>query len=118
MNEEDKDVLIEQICNDKNFEKSDIEIEINESIEEVNFPQEYDGANITLEDLNEKKTNDPRVQCSNDLDIINYLYKFLVKLITNYQREQQELKERSIIYSNLIIIAMYKTSTKIKRAWT
>ena len=63
LEEEDIDLLIEEIVNNKDFEKSDTEIETNESIEELKFPQEYtDGGLITLDDLNEKEMNDPRVQ--------------------------------------------------------
>ena len=56
LDEEHIDVLIEEIVNNEDFEKSDTEIETYESIEEVKFPQEYnDGAIIILDDLNEKK---------------------------------------------------------------
>ena len=39
LNEEDLDVVIENIVNNKDFEKSDTEIETYESIEELNFPK-------------------------------------------------------------------------------
>ena len=56
LNEEDIDIVIEGIVNNKDFEKSHTEIETYDSIEELKFPQEYeDGGNIILEDLNEKK---------------------------------------------------------------
>ena len=42
LNEEDIDVVIEEIVNKKDFEKSDTEIETFESIEELKFPQEFD----------------------------------------------------------------------------
>ena len=42
LNEEDKDVVIEEMVNNENFEKSDTEIETYESIEEIKYPQEYD----------------------------------------------------------------------------
>ena len=48
LNEEDIDVVIEEIVNNNDFEKSDTEIETNESIEEMNFPQEYADGVITL----------------------------------------------------------------------
>ena len=54
---------MEEIINNEDFEKSDIEIETYESIEELKFPQEYkDGGVIILDDLNEKEMKDPRVQ--------------------------------------------------------
>ena len=59
----DIDLVIEEIVNNEDFEKSDTEIETNESIEELKFHQEYDdGGIITLDDLNEKEMNDPRVR--------------------------------------------------------
>ena len=63
LNEEDIDVVTDEIVHNKNFEKSDTEIETYESIEELKIPQKYDdGGIIILDDLNEKEMNDPRVQ--------------------------------------------------------
>ena len=62
LNEEDIDIVIEKTVKKKDFEKSGAEIELYESIEELKFPQEYDGGIITLDDLNEREMNDPRVQ--------------------------------------------------------
>ena len=63
LNEEDIDIVIEEIVNDKDFGKSDTEIETYESIEELKLPQEYeDGGIIILDGLNEEEMNDPRVQ--------------------------------------------------------
>ena len=56
LNEEDIDVVIDDIVNNKDYKKSDTEIESYESIEEIKFHQEYeDGGIIILDDLNEKK---------------------------------------------------------------
>ena len=56
LNEEDIDIVVDEIVNNKDFEKSDTEIETNESIEELNYPQDYDdGGIIILDDINEKK---------------------------------------------------------------
>ena len=64
-NEEDLDVVIAEIVNNKDFENSNTEIEAYESIEELKFPLEYDdGGIIILEDLNEKEMDDPRVQAT------------------------------------------------------
>ena len=55
LNEEDLDVVNEDIVNNKVSQKSYIELETYESIEELKFPQEYDdGGVIILDDLNEK----------------------------------------------------------------
>ena len=62
LNEEDIDIVIEEIVNNKDFQKSDTEIETYECIEELKFPQEYDNSNIILDDLNQKEMDDPRVQ--------------------------------------------------------
>ena len=63
LNEEDIDVVIKEIVNSKDFEKSDTEIETYESIEELKYPREYDDWGvIILDDLNEKEMNDPRVK--------------------------------------------------------
>ena len=61
--EADFDIVIEELVNNKDFEKTHTEIETYESTEDLNFPQEYDdGGIIILDDLNEKEMNDPRVQ--------------------------------------------------------
>ena len=63
LNKEDIDVVIEELVYNKDFEKSNSEIETYESIEELKFPQEYeDGSIIILDDLNEKEMKNPRVQ--------------------------------------------------------
>ena len=63
LNEEVNDLVIEEIVINEDFEKSDTEIQTYESIEELKYPQEYDdGGIINLDDLNEKKLKDPRVQ--------------------------------------------------------
>ena len=64
LNEEDIDiVIIDEIDKNKDFEKSDTELETYESIEELKFPQENDdGGIIILDDLNEKEMVDPRAQ--------------------------------------------------------
>ena len=63
MNEADIDIVVEELVNNKDFEKSDTEIENYELIEKLKYPQEIDdGRIIILDDLNEKEMNDPRVQ--------------------------------------------------------
>ena len=63
LNEEDIDMVIEEIINNTDFEKSDTVIETYESIEELKFPQEYENNSITiLNDLNQKEMDDLRVQ--------------------------------------------------------
>ena len=55
--------MVEVIVNNKDFEKSDTEIETYESVEELKFPQEYEiNSIIILDDLNQKEMDDPSVQ--------------------------------------------------------
>ena len=63
LNEKDIDIVIDEIVNNKDLQKSDTEIETYESIEELKFPQEYEkNSNIILDDLIQKEMDDPRVQ--------------------------------------------------------
>ena len=63
LNEEDIDIVIEEIINNKDFEKSNIEIETFNNIEELKFPEEYENNSIIIsDDLNQKEMDDPRVQ--------------------------------------------------------
>ena len=63
LNEEDIDVVIDELVNNKDFEKSDTEIETFDNIEDLKFPQEYENISIIiLDDLNQKEMDDPRVQ--------------------------------------------------------
>ena len=63
LNEEDIDILIEEIVNNKDFEKSDIEIETFDNIENLKYPQEYeDNSIIILDDLNEKEINNDKIK--------------------------------------------------------
>ena len=63
LKEEDLNVVVEEIVDSKDFEKSDTEIETYESIEDLKFPQECENNSIIiLDDLNQKEMDDPRVQ--------------------------------------------------------
>ena len=63
LNEEDIDLVIEEIINDKDFEKSNTEIETFNDIEELKFPQEYENNSIIiLDDLNEREINNDKIQ--------------------------------------------------------
>ena len=91
LNEEDIDVVIEEIVNNKNFEKSDTEIETYESIEDLKVPQEYnDGGIIILDDLNEEEMNDPRVQAMFKRSRHNNLSIFIIS------QDYYELPKRTI----------------------
>ena len=63
LNEEDIDEVIEEVVNNKEFEKSDTEIETFDSIEELKYPQDYENNSIIiLDDLNEKEINNDKIQ--------------------------------------------------------
>ena len=55
---------IEDCLDDENFEASNIEIFVNENIDDLKYPQDYQGEStvIILDDLNEKEMSDERVQ--------------------------------------------------------
>ena len=78
LNEEDIDIVIEEIVNEKDFEKSDTEIETFDNIEELKFPQEYENNSIiNLDDLIQKEMDDPRVQAMFKRSRHNQLNKFM-----------------------------------------
>ena len=63
LNEENIDVVIEELVINKDFQKSDTEIEAYENIEDLKFPQEYENNSIIiLDDLNEKEINNVKIQ--------------------------------------------------------
>ena len=89
--EEDFDIVIEEIVNDKDLQKSNTEIEIYGSIEELKFPQEYeDGGIIILDDLNEKEMNDPRIQAMFKRSRHNNLSIFIIS------QDYHELPKRTV----------------------
>ena len=98
LNEEDIDVVIEEIVNNKDFEKSDTEIETYESIEKVKFPQEYDdGGIIILDDLNEKEMNGPRVQAMFKRSTHNNLSIFII-IQDYYELPKKTIRPNGNIY--------------------
>ena len=91
LNLEGIDIVIEEIVNNKDFEKSECEIETYESIKELKFPQEYDnGAIFILNDLNEKEMNDPRIQAMFKRSRHNNLSIFVIS------QDYYELPKRTI----------------------
>ena len=74
-NEEEIDIKIEEIVNNKDFEKTVTEIETFDNIEELRFLQEYENNSIIiLDDLNEKKIIMIKYKlCLNEVVIKSYL---------------------------------------------
>ena len=98
LNDEDIDIVIEEIVNNKDFEKSTIEIETYESIEQLKFPQEYDdGGIIILDDLNEKEMNDPRVQAMFKRSRHNNISMFIISQ-DYYELPKKTIRANGNIY--------------------
>ena len=91
LKEEDIDIVPEEIVNNKDFEKSDTDIETYESIEELRYPQEYEkSSNIILDDLNEKETSNVKIQAMSKPGRHNNLSIFLIS------QDCYELPKRTI----------------------
>ena len=98
LNKEDNDEVIEEIVNDKDFQKSDTELETYESIEEMRYPQEYeDGGIFILYDLNEKKMNDSRVQAMFKRSRHNNLSIFIISQ-DYYELPKKTIRANGNIY--------------------
>ena len=55
--------MIDEVINNKDFEKTNIEIETFDNIENLKYPQEYENNSIIiLDDLNEKEINNDKIQ--------------------------------------------------------
>ena len=79
LNEEDIDILINELVNNEDFEKSNIEIETYNNTEELKYPQEYENNSIIiLDDLNQKEMDDPRVQAMFKRSRLNNLSIFII----------------------------------------
>ena len=79
LNEEDFDIVIEQRINNKDFEKSDIDKETFDNIEELRFPQDYENNSIIiLNDLNEKEINNDKIQAMFKRGRRNNLSTFII----------------------------------------
>ena len=91
LNEEDIDILIDELVNNKDFQKSDIEIETFNNIEELKYPQEYENNSmIILDDLNQKEMDDPRVQAMFKRSRHNNLSIFIIS------QDYYELSKKTI----------------------
>ena len=63
----------------KDFEKSNTEIETFDNIEEMKYPQEYENTSIIiLDDLNQTEMDDPRVQAMYKRSRQNKLSIFII----------------------------------------
>ena len=79
------------MINDKDFEKSNIEIETFNNIEELKYPQEYENNSIIiLDDLNQKEMDDARVQAMFKRSRHNNLSVFIIS------QDYYELSKKTI----------------------
>ena len=63
LNEEDIDIVIVEIVNTEDFEKSNTEIETFDNIEELKYLQKYENnSNIIIDDSNQKEINKDKIQ--------------------------------------------------------
>ena len=91
LNEDDIDIVIEEMINNKDFQKSDIEIETFDNIEELKFPQEYENNSIIiLDDFNEKEINNEKIQAMFKRGRHNTLSIFIIS------QDYYELPKRTI----------------------
>ena len=91
LNETDIDIVTEDIVNNKDFEKSVIEIETFDNIKELRFPQEYENNSIIiLDDLNEKEINNEKIQAMFKRGRHNNLSIFIIS------QDYYELPKRTI----------------------
>ena len=91
LNENDIDIVIEEIVNNKDFQKSDTEIETFDNIEELKFPQEYQNNSIIiLDDINQKEMDDSRVQAMIKRSRHNNLSIFIIS------QDYYELSKKTI----------------------
>ena len=83
--------MIQEIVNNEDFEKSVIEIETFDNIEELRFPQEYENNSfIILDDLNETEINNDKIQAMFKRGRHNNLSIFIIS------QDYYELPKRTI----------------------
>ena len=91
LNESDIDVVVEEIVNHKNFEKSDTERETFDNFEDLKFPQEYEkNSIIILDDLKEKEIINDKIQAMFKRGRHNILSIFIIS------QDYYELPKRTI----------------------
>ena len=91
LNEENIDIVIEELVNNKDFQKSNTEIETFDNIEELRYSQDCeDNSIIILDDLNEKEINSDKIQAMFKRGRHNILSIFIIS------QEYYELPKRTI----------------------
>ena len=104
LNKEDLDIVIDEIVNNKDFEKSNIEIETFDKIEKLRYPQEYENNSIIiLDDLNEKEINNDKTQAMFKRGRHSFVSIFIIS------QDYYELPKRTI-RANGNIFHLFKTN--------
>ena len=104
LNEEDLDIVIEEIINNEDFQKSDTEIGTFDNKEELKYPQEYENNSIIiLDDLNEKEINNEKIQAMFKRGRHNNLSIFIIS------QDYYELPKKTI-RANGNIFHLFKTN--------
>ena len=98
LTEEDIDIVIEELVNIENFQKSNTEIETFDNIEELKFPQEHENnSTVILDALYEKEMNDPRVQAIFKQSRHNNLSIFIISQ-DYYELSKKTIRANGNIY--------------------
>ena len=98
LNEEDIDLVIEEIVNNKDFQKSITGLEKFDNIGEIRFPQEYENNSINiLDDLNEKESNNDKRQAMFKRRRLNNLPIFIISQ-DYYQLPKRTIRANSNVY--------------------
>ena len=93
--------MIEEVFNNKDFEKSDTEIETYESIEKLNYPQEYSSDQpivVIIDDINQKEMEELRVHSMFKRSRHNVISIFLLS------QDYYELSKRTICCNAATVI--------------
>ena len=91
LNEEGIDIVIDEIINTKDFEKTATEIETFDNIEKLRYPQEYENNSIIiLDDFNEKEINNDKIHAMFKRGRQNNLSIFIIS------QDYYELPKRTI----------------------
>ena len=98
LNEVDIDIVIDEIVNNKDFQKSDTEIETFDNIEDLKYPQEYENNSIIiLDDLNEKEINNEKIQAMFKRGRHNNLSTFVISQ-DYYELPKKTIRANGNIY--------------------
>ena len=95
---EDINLVIDELINIKDCEKSDIETETFDKTEEINYPQDYENnSTYILDDLNERDINNDKIQATFKRGRLNKLSIF-INSQDYYELPQRTIRANGNIY--------------------